>query len=563
MPETVAQAPPAAPAAPSTPAPVAPPAPPAPPSTPTPPPAAAVPSAPAVPAKFDAKSSPTPPDPATYPQGADGNDQFMADNGAWLLEHPDLAAKLDLERRREGEDFPVEAPVEVPVAPEAAVDPNQPVDAKPQPDATVAAATPAVIEEWTAKSPKLKEAFAENPELQGAIMGMARDLEGAQKVLDVVATPEEAITAVSTAHQMYSLQANWMLAAEDPEMVGPAFENTRKLFMETDANGNPVMENGQPKMAPDYALFEGKFAASAISRLGGKFDSDMAAIQARLGGSYPNDDARAADETALEHAGWAKKAVDYVLSLIGNGEQAGPSLPKLPANATPEQIEFQKQLEEREKANAAKEGRTTKESRKAAREAMRKEVQGAYEGSIFDLINTDLAAMKERGEYLPDFVVNDKWINPQNGKVSNLTAFQVKIYQQLNEKINKLHGLKILELEALGAAGKQARIDLMKEKVVKYGRKLIQDEVARIQKGIKGAQPKPPGTVNPAGNNSAVPRLEPQSGGTVQPGAMNDDQLSTWARAEAAKQPGYATMTQKEREELFLEISSRKKWGGR
>jgi hypothetical protein len=483
----------------------------------------------------------------------------LEDNGNWLVNHPEEAARLDLQRRQELDpDFKPEPAAETP-----AVDPDKPADAKPPADAAVSAATPAVIEEWTSKAPELKAVFEKYPEIQSAMMETARNLEGAQKVLDVVSTPEEAITAVSTAHQMYSLQANWMLAAEDPAMVGPAFENTRKLFMETDANGQPVMENGQPKMAPDYEIFSGKFADEKVGRVGGRFDGRIKELQTRLAGNYATEEARTADEQALEQADYSKRAVDYVLELLKQDIPGESSLPKLPANATAEQIEFQKQLEEREKANAAKEGRTTKESRVAARKAEKAEVQAAYEGQVFQVIDSNLAAMKEHGEFIPDFVIHDKWINPQSGKVSALTAFQVKIYQQLNEKINKLHGLKILELEALGAAGKQARIDLMKEKVGKYAPKMIQDEVARIQKGIKGGQPKPPGTVNPAGNNSAVPRLEPASGATVQPSAQGDDQLMAWARTEAAKDPSFATSNERDREALVMEKFSNKKFFGR
>ena len=47
----------------------------------------------------------------------------------------------------------------------------------------VAAATPAVIEEWTGKSLELKAAFEKDPELKGRIMEMARQNEAAAPIL--------------------------------------------------------------------------------------------------------------------------------------------------------------------------------------------------------------------------------------------------------------------------------------------------------------------------------------------------------------------------------------------
>jgi hypothetical protein len=488
----------------------------------------------------------------------------MEDNGAWLIQHPQEAAKLQSERLK-AEDQPF-APTEPAAEAVPAVEPEKPAEAPKPPEAPVAAATPAVIEEWTGKSPELKAAFDAHPEIKAAVMGMARENEAAKPVLEIVSTKEEAQFAVEHANRLVTLQTNWIMAAEDPDMVGPAFDQTLEMFMERDANGAIVKgADGQPKMAPDYDIFEGKFAAGKVARVGKGFDARIKELQTRLAGNYASDEARTADEAALEQADYSKKAVDYVLELINRPATGGTSLPALPANASPEQVAYHEQLKaERAELDKSK-GVQTAESRKAARTALTQEVGRTWSKSVDDHISSHIAQMKERGEYLPDFVLSDKWINPATQKVTGVTDFGARCWINLNNKIfgNPIHRATLADLEAKGAAGKEARLAELNRLTNLYLPKIIQTRVDEIQQGIRGqGKPPAPGTVAPGASAPAgAPRLEPQSGGIVAPKSMNDDQLMTWAREEAAKTENFAMMSTKDKEELIMQAYARKKYG--
>jgi hypothetical protein len=521
------------------------------------PPAASAP--PATPAPYDPKTSTTPPSSADYAQDPEGIAKFVADNTKWSLEHPEEAARLR-QQKLAAEDagtIAEEKPTGTVAEGVAKADGEE-----KKPDAAapvVEAPTPAAIEEWTTKSPELKAAFEKSPELKAAVMEMARENEKAKPVLDIVSTPEEATFAVEHANRLVSLQTNWILSAEDPDMVDPAFQQLQEMFVERDAQGAPIKgPDGKPQMAADYAVFERRVGKSMIENLTAQSVGQIEAIKARLAGNYASDELRAADTEALEQAEYAKAAFDFVLART-NEKESGSGVPALPPNATPEQIAYNKKLEEREQAANAKEGKQSTESRKTARQQLNREIQNFYEAGVNTFINTKVAEMKARGEYLPDFVLNDKWINPGTGKTTNLSAFGVKIYLALNDKINKnpIHAAKLSSLEALGASGKDARQAEISRLQNLYLPKIFGAEVKRIQDGIRASSRQD--TPNPA---AGVGRVEPQSAATVVPSGMNGNQLRKWAEGEAKKDPGFENMSQADRETLIIKLKSRKQFGG-
>lgn len=544
-------------AAPSTPAPAAPstPAAPAPPAASTP----AAPVAPSTPAKFDPKTSLVAPNSSDYPDTQEGIVEFGRANSEWAEAHPEEAAKARAERMGETLE---EAPKPDAAVAEAVakVEGEQPAEApKPAEGQPPAAATPVKIDEWTAKSPELKAAFDKNPELRTEIMEMARGLEAAKPVLDIVGTAEEAQFAVEHANRLVSLQSNWMLSGEDPEMVGPAWEQTVEMFKERDANGAEIKgPDGKPKLGADFKPFVKKAASTALQDLGSNIASQMQALQEQLKGVYPSEEAKEAAETQLEELDYSKKAIDYVLHQLSQPDDGRPQLPALPANATEEQKAFQKQLEERERLHNEKTGKTATADRKAASQKIDREVSKEYETGISTYIDTQVAAMKERGEYLPEFVLSDKWINPQTQQVTKVSDFGMKIFLALNAKIfeNPTHRAKLASLQALGASGKEARTAELKRLQTLYLPKIFQSQVQRIQDGIRASSKQP---AKPLGE---VARKEPQSQGTVVPSAMGKDEMRTWAETEAKKDPSFAAMSGMDREALIMSISARKRFGG-
>lgn len=410
-------------------------------------------------------------------------------------------------------------------------------------------------------TPELKAVFEKHPEKLAQVMEMARSLEASKGITDIVGTPEEAQFAVEHANRLVSLQSSWMLSGEDPEMIGPAWEQTVEMFKERDKDGKEILENGKPKLASDFRPFVRKAATSALEPFIESESAQIAALTQKLAGNYPTEEARAVDAKALEEANYNKAAFDYVLAKLNGGNEEG-KLPSLPPNATPEQIAFQKQLEERQRDLDAKTGKTATADRKAARAQLDRAVQTEYEGAINRQIETRINAMKDRGEYLPEFVLNDKWINPATGKQTNVSAFGMKIYQQLNDKINgnPIHRAKLASYQALGAGGKDARVAEVNRLVNLYLPKIFDAEVARIHNGIRELSGKKPAA--PANGTATAPRAEPSTRAAVVPSGMDGDQALTWARTEAAKQPGFRSMSSQQREELIMSLYGQKMYQG-
>jgi len=485
-------------------------------------------------------------------------DQFIQDSGAWNLQHPEEANKLRSERLAEGEPE-VEAPAETVAEAVNQVEGEQPEAAKPPEGQPPVAATPAKVEEWTSKSPELKAAFEKNPELRTEIMEMARGLEAAKPVLDIVSTAEEAQFAVENANRLVSLQTNWMLSANDPEMVEPAWEQTLEFFKERDDKGAEVKDaQGNPKLAPDFKPFVHRAASTAMQDFAASAQQQIAAIEARMAGVYPNEEAREADEEALRDAKYEKLAFDFVMERLKAPTDPSQKLPTLPANATREQIEFQKKLEEQQRELDAKQGKQSTETRKAASKAVDKDVQQAYEQGLNSYIETTISQMRERGEYIPDFVLQDKWINPATGQETKVSAFGARLYLALNAKINSnpMHVAKLAQLQAMGAPGKEARIAEVNRLRGIYLPKLFENEVKRIHDDMRKMSGKKPAT-------SASPaRIEPQSAGTVVPSAMNDGQLRSWAEGEAKKDASFGAMSAADKEATIMALYAQKKYGG-
>jgi hypothetical protein len=115
----------------------------------------------------------------------------------------------------------------------------------------------------------------------------------------------------------------------------------------------------------------------------------------------------------------------------------------------------------------------------------------------------------------------------------------------------------------MGAKGQDARKALLDKLVAQYIPTIFNAEVERIQNGIRGVPaPKSVAVVTPDGAKPGTPRVEPQSQGTPVASGMSDDQMMTWARDEAKKEPGFAGMNAAQREEIVMTKYSQKKYYG-
>jgi len=580
MPET----PGAAPAAPVAPAPAAPaPAPAAPPAAAAPQapaqapaPAPVVPAAaaaPAAPGKFDPATSPVPPSSSDFPDTEAGLSAFVEADYLWSQAHPDQAALNERDRQAAAEaktlpddqgKLPHAARTEeeqqiAEATGEQLAEPAAPADAA----TPVAAATPAQIEAWQAKSPAFKAALEADPALRDELMATARAAEAAKPILDVVSSVEEAQFAVDNANRMVSLQTNWMLAGDDPEQVGQAWDYTVDLFQYRDEKGEVVKDaNGKPVLGKDFKPFLTKASSYQLTQLNDELAPQIQALEQKVAGNYANEEQRRADNLKLEDLKYEKAAYDFVLAKIGElGGSGEAKLPDLPPNATPEQIAFQERLKAQQEEFDKAKGTNTAAARRAASQQFGNEMATEYRRGVGQVLDQFVAGMKERGEYLPEFVLTDKWIDPGTGKAAGVSNFAATIFQKFDAKIanNPLHMAKLRQLEALGPAGKDARIAEYARLRGIYLEPIIKAEVERIQNGIRGAQK--PGGAQPK-SGEGVARIEPKSGGSVMPAAMDDTAIRTWAEGEAAKDPNWQNLDRAGREALIAELDARKRFGG-
>ena len=172
------------------------------------------------------------------------------------------------------------------------------------------------------------------------------------------------------------------------------------------------------------------------------------------------------------------------------------------------------------------------------------------------MIDAEVAAMKTRGEYVSDLVLNDKWINPQTQQPTKVSDFGARLWIDLNAKINAspIHRAKLANLEAMGEGGKAARVAELARLTNLYLPSILDSHRWRIQVG------KAPGAPVPA--SEQVARVEPQSQGTAVPSTLSGAEVRQWAEAEAAKDPSWQGMDARTREQMIISLGARKRFGG-
>lgn len=492
--------------------------------------------------------------------------QYIEDQATWAQAHPEEAQKWREQVNRDefADDMPDQggaAAAAVAAAegapPPAAADPAKPADAPAAP------ATPQLLDEWMAKTPALKAALDADPEMKAAMESTVAQAAAAAPILEIASTVEEAKFHRDTANELVSLRANLMMAPDDPAALDRGWTQIQDMFTTIGDDGKVVLDkNGKPQLAQDFYAVRDKFVASHFDEGNARIGSEIAALEAKLGGHYPNEQAKLADQEALTNAKYAKAALDYALEYLKGGQETD-DLPALPAGATPEQIAFQKKLEDDRAALRGEQGKQTKEQRQAASREFNQKMQSAWGAGIGGFIEGQLKAMTDRGEYLPDFVLAQKWRDPKTGQESQIREFGMDIYQQFNAKVygNPYHFAKLAELQALGPAGEKARLEYFEKLRTTFKdpvsrkpwlQKIFDDKVASIQNGIRKAA----GQNQPPAGTAPVARVEPTSagGGAQPPARMDEAQLTAQATERAKKDPGWANADEAGKSALISEM---------
>lgn len=452
----------------------------------------------------------------------------------------------------EGEQPAAEAPK--PPEPEAPKPGEQP----PAP----AAVTPQALDEVFQKHPELKAALDAAPEAKEALMATARAAEAAKPVLELIPTVEDARFVTENANQFLGLQHKFAMAAEMPEMGEEAFRDFVGLFHIVDEKGNPLVDpvTKAPVLTESFHFLTKKINDGAMTSAVEDYKKQADQVAARYGlTANLTAEEKAAklaaltpqDRAAIEEAEYAHAALSYAAALLKKDPNA-LELPELPADATPEQRALQEKLaKELEQVNAGKLGQKTAE-RIAARRAFEREMNIEYGRGVGEYCQNEVKARKERGEYIPDMILNQKWINPATQQATDFPDFPMRMAFALTAKIRSVPTLnrEWQRLEALGQQAKEARQRFVAEQRARWLPGLVNEYLTQVQAGVR--QMAKQGEQRQE-RIAEVARTEPQTAGSApRQVQMNAQQISEKALQLLANDPEYRNATRADQAEMHM-----------
>lgn len=488
-----------------------------------------------------------PPKSSDFPDTADGFTEWVMANEKWKMDHPDGEAAPDAVQ-------PVAEPKPGDEAPKPA---------EAQPAAEVSPATPQALDEWTTKDPAFKAALDGNPELKGQVMSMARVAAAAQPILDIIPTIEDATFAVDTSRQFIGLRSDFMMAPESPELGEQAWGNFVSLFHETDDAGKPILDAaGQPKLGQDFDFIAQKFTTGALGSKTTEVESGYNELKKRVdSGVYPNQAAKDADVAKLQEAEYSLAAYKYVAeNLLGAAEE--DKLPDLPADATPEQRAFQERLKaQQDELNKTKQS-NSKNGRVEARQKFEGEMNQSWGAGVGEELDNWMTAARARGEFIPQVVLEQKWVNPKTNQVTNISNFAAQVQIDFNRRVNSIPTVlnKLKELNALpvGEPARQARAAYASKLRSQYLKPIIEAHVKRIQDGIREQSAASGQREQRVGE---IARVEPNTGSPVTPKSLTEAQITEKARTLAQQDPAWSQMSSSEQYSAMIVAAERVRYG--
>lgn len=487
-----------------------------------------------------------------YADTAEGLEQYVEANEQWKADHPDDAAKAaDAQRAADAALQPGAQPVEEEAAkPEAEVKPEQPA-AQP---AAPGAATPQALDDLLTRNVALKAALDASPTDKEVLMATARAAEAAKPVLRLVPTEAEARFAVENTNKFLGLQHKFAMAAELPEMADAAWNEFESLFHVVNDKGEVIKEaDGTPRLTPSFSLLTNRVTQGALGGHVAELKTTLAELKAKVEtGVYPNEAAKAADRGKLEDAEYALAAFNYVTKMLETDGSDDLKLPELPADATPAQRELQERLARQVEDANAQNKKSTREARIAERRKFEGEMNQEFGRGVGSYLRTEIDARKARGEYIPDILLNRKWINPATNENTDTSDFAMRMHNEFVQKVRSIPTVtdELMRLQALGPAGKQARLDRWAQLRQQYLPNIVdtylnsvQDEIRQMQQSSSQRQ----------SEVAQVARVEPQT--QQQPAApqpLTGEGLDTRAMELLKTDPEYLSAPPSEQLELLI-----------
>lgn len=519
-------------------------------SSPATPESTPAPAAPAAP--YDPKTAPAPPTNTDYPNTTDGQAKFATDMNRWYREHPDGApAAVDPAAvAAEGNN---ETPKTADQAEVAAAN-NEAKTAEPD----VAAATPQALAEMMESSPALKAAFESDPKAKGAIFKMARELAEVAPIRAIFPTEGDAKFAQEYSGNMVGLKTAAMRMIDNPDNAPAFLDLYDSQFARTDATGNPILDaQGKPTYDADRDTTIGAIFNREVQSYNQRFTGEIADLKTKLAGNYPSDMARNADQQRLDNLEYATTALN-VLEQIRSGEFFNAAPPEPPADATTEQkawFEGQKaELAKQRQELEDKQKGANREDRTAATQAFQNNVRGDMGISVGTVIGTSLKAITDSGVYIPEFYMQQKYIDPSTGKETQTADIAARLFLQFENELNRPGSRSLLdqtqhELLPQNDQTREIRKAWYARKASEIMPGLVQKEVDRIQSLVKLDQTKQADMLR---KRNEVASPEPSTGGSSLPQGASREQVLAAAEAAAKKDPGFAAASPTEKQARII-----------
>lgn len=403
--------------------------------------------------------------------------------------------------------------------------------------------TPKALADMMAETPELKTLFDQKPEVKGKFFAMARKLAEIEPIAEIFPSLGDAQYAQENAAALIGMQTASMRAANDPKMLPGLLDMFDKQFAFVDEKGQPVLDaQGKPTFAPDRQVFIDGLINREQTATRTNVQQQYDSLKQKLGSqAYPNPAAKALDEKRLENLDYALTALQ-IMDQIRTGEFFEPDAPALPADASEEmKAWFQQEQENIKKQRDELQGKkdaSSQEQKTQERTTFNTKVRNAWGNAAGRAVGEQLKQKIDAGVYIPEFYLQEKWIDPKTGQETNAPAIGVRIFNAIENELMK-EGSRtartIAEHEMLPVGEKTERIrnDWYAARAAELAPKFVQKEIERIQKLVKADHDK---LEKQLGERSKAAQPEPQSAGTQNAG-QTQEQLLSQAEEAAKKLP--------------------------
>jgi hypothetical protein len=447
---------------------------------------------------------------------------------------------------------------------------DQPAEAKPEgeakpaeqpkpeakPDAT---ALPKQLADLLAAKPERQAFFDADPELKGAFFGNARRLAAIEPIAEIVPTVADAQFMAEHTAALIGMKTASMRMIDMPETAPQVLDMLDQQFAIMDKDGKPVLgADGKPTYAEDHRPFLNAVVGREVNQYKNQFNAERQQLEAKLkSGVYPNEAAKALDQARFDKLELASLWAD-MWEQIQSGEFFQTDAPEVPVDATPEfkawaEAEKTRLAREKEEIEGKKTG-ANKEARQASKQQFQSSVRADMGGIAGKVIGEELKAQIESGVYIPEFYMQEKYVDPATGKPTNTAAIVARIFMNFENELMKRGSRTLMEIaqhERLpeNDQTREIRKQYYQQKAAQLLPDIIKKEVKRIQDLVKVDQGKLEERFN---KRKEVAQAEPNTGGSGLASAASEQQLIKQAEEAASKIPSFATASPGDKQGMIL-----------